>query len=745
MEVTRQDGGKRVSFDGDRDEEDRLVFLQTEADISNQASIQVKAKSKTKAKAKGKGKAEIRFESQFKSGKQDFSTVLKRGENPVCFLVEAQDVEEWWPNGYGLPSLYDLDVQFKVKRLDGSYADVQRITRKIGFRTVELVKEFDGEKDPDPTADKKYEESFYFRINGVAIYAKGANWVPADVFDTRASHKYISDLLDGAKEANMNMIRVAGSGIYERTSFYDMCDRRGLMVWQDLMFASALYPPTDVFLKDIAGEVQYQVRRLSTHPSVVLWCGNSGIEEGLAHHWWPVAQKGHTQEFVEIDYNDTFVNIVQKVVQKEDKHRPYWSSSPSNGGLATASDPAAFERGDVHVWTIRHRLGIGSKRNRFRPRFVSEVGIPSFSSLDTLARWTVPEKDWRIDSKVMQNRDKGGTPTTTAAGGISIIQTEIKRYFPVPEKFGDLVYLSQVTQAWGLQQAVERWRREKPHNMGVLIWQLNDIWPAISGSLIEYGGRWKMAQYAAKRFFAPVALSALEDDDALKVWLVSDLQSLVRGTLKIQLWNLLSSESINTWTVPFELAPDEAKLAWRGWLSEMLAGRGEKKEFYYTFDITYLSSSNGHDNAKDTLVTLSSEFFLSDFKELTLPVSVIQVHDAVMMEPTNVTVAVRPQALLTKKKHSKKQQTKTVTKYHKAKLTLSSDHVALFVWLSSGKMRGRFSENWFTLLPGQSKDVFFTSKKPFSLKRLKRFLRTQCLNDIFHTIEQSKATVAVPS
>lgn len=402
--------------------------------------------------------------------------------------LTLQDPLCWWPNGMGGQPLYS--VRFQLLNADGNCID--SCSYRIGLRQLELVQETD-----------QWGCSFKFRVNNRDFFAKGANWIPADCFDCRVSDADLEDLLNSAAGANMNMIRVWGGGLYERDRFYDLCDQLGLFVWQDFMFACAAYPFSDAAFKaSVQAEAEEAILRLRRHPSLACWCGNNEIEqmEQLIGD-----QPGAMSRD---EYRGAFVTLLGGLVKGLDPERPYIPSS--------AHTPAGFElpawdpdHGDLHLWAVWHGGKPFSHYLESYPRFCSEFGFQSFPEPATIASFAEPE-DCSVESPVMVYHQRSGIGNRT-------ILKYMKNHFRVPGRFDDFIWVSQILQAEAMRIAVEHYRRNSPRCMGALYWQLNDTWPGPSWSSIDHAHRWKALHYVARRFFAPVLLSAVLADDGCRV------------------------------------------------------------------------------------------------------------------------------------------------------------------------------------------------------------------------------------
>ncbi len=388
-------------------------------------------------------------------------------------VIESPEI--WWPAGQGEQPLYEVKLEWIDP--DGKVQDSWQ--RRIGLRTIEL------DRHPD-----EHGESFQFVVNGRPLFAKGANWIPADSFVTRVDRARYEQLLDDAVSAHMNMIRVWGGGIYEQDTFYDLCDEKGLLVWQDFMFACALYPGDKEFLDNVHAEAVCQVQRLRHHACLALWCGNNELEQ-LSQDVLQTEERRHA-------YESLFYDILPRVLKEYDTETAYWPSSPHN--------PDGYEHGhnneaggDAHFWDVWHMRKPVNEYEKKRFRFCSEFGMQSYCSPEVALTFCPPE-ELNIFSPTMENHQKN-------SAGNQIIFDYISRLFRFPRDYRALSYLSQLNQAHCMKVGVEHFRRCMPHTMGALYWQLNDCWPVASWSSIEYSGKWKALHYEAKRFFAPALLS----------------------------------------------------------------------------------------------------------------------------------------------------------------------------------------------------------------------------------------------
>lgn len=401
--------------------------------------------------------------------------VAARADNPQILSIPFPRL--WWPNGFGDQPLYTVAVS-----LTHNGTELDRIQLKTGLRTMTIIQKEDA-----------FGKSFAPSVNGIPFFAMGADYIPEDNLLGRISPESTRRLLTDCKTANFNFIRVWGGGYYPDDWFYDICDELGLCVWQDFMFACAVYNLTPEFEKNVRAEFTDNIRRLRHHPSLALWCGNNEMEESAK--WWEIPPKNKS------DYIKLFEYIIPSVLKAEDPQRFYWPSSPSSGGGFDNSNDE--RRGDVHYWDVWHGNKPFTEFRKFRFRFLSEFGFQSFPCPATVQQFTFPG-DRNIFSFVMEKHQRNG-----AANGK--IMNYLEQTYLYPNDFNTLLYASQLLQADAIRCGVEHFRRIRGICMGTVYWQLNDCWPAASWSSIDYYGRWKALHYAARRFFAPVLLSCAEE------------------------------------------------------------------------------------------------------------------------------------------------------------------------------------------------------------------------------------------
>lgn len=430
------------------------------------------------------------------NGRKVHSEELTAGYGqPSCrtsFTVLSPD--RWMPNGIGLPLMYTLVARLQDK--DGTTWQTYRT--QIGFRTVEFVREED-----------THGRSFFFRINGKPLYMKGANYIPGTMMLSARTEEYWQELFRSVSEANMNMLRVWGGGIYEDERFYELADANGILIWQDFAFACTPYPGDEEFLRNVREEADYNIRRLREHPSLALWCGNNEIREGLKYWGWQKRFDRSTYQKFLTDYDKLFCRLLPERVAALDPTHAYVETSPDT---ANWGRPATLAWGDSHYWGVWYgREPFGILRERI-PRFMSEFGFESFPERKTLESFAWPE-DMQLDSPVMKARQKSSM-------GNEIILEYMQRDYPKPKDFDDFVFKSLIMQGQGMRIGLEAQRAAKPYCMGSLYWQLNDAWPAISWSGIDYYGNWKPLHYQVRRAFEPVII--VPDAERRTISIVSD-------------------------------------------------------------------------------------------------------------------------------------------------------------------------------------------------------------------------------
>ncbi|CAG9853943.1 unnamed protein product [Phyllotreta striolata] len=575
------------------------------------------------------------------------------------FTVPKTTVETWWPNGYGKQTLYKLQATFT-----NNQGETNSKTVRVGFRSIELVQEQLGSG-----------LSFYFKVNGVPIFMKGSNEIPLSILPEKGHHRsLIETMLNTAQENHMNMLRVWGGGVYESDYFYDLADEKGILIWQDFMFACAMYPTGSDYLLNVVQEIRHQVNRLRSHPSIALFAGNNENEGALRDNWYG------TQDNFQTYYNDyikLYINTVQtELKERISPNRIFLSSSPSNG-LKTINEgyvsqnPGDYNYGDVHFYNYEN----DPWNSNIYPvcRFASEYGYQSLPSLSSWRKVTNDPEDLNINGRFMEHRQHHPE-------GTSQLKNMIEMNLKLPDETSadytkSFVYLSQVVQALAIRIETEHYRRYRSnlnsagqgHTMGALYWQLNDVWVAPTWSGIDFLGNQKMLQYFVKDAFAPVIITGhINDQRTLEIYVVSDrLETIPNVTASIQVFKWDSFNPVHTENITLDVSPSESKLIKSIETDEFLAEQncGSKDDaknncfFYFTLN------APGHDQVAPVNYVFPAPLKNSNLK--------------------------RPTVVL-------KSVTQVDTKPFKYYVKIGTDVVTPFVWLESS-IQGRFENNGLLL------------------------------------------------
>lgn len=571
---------------------------------------------------------------------------LRPGENTVSLPVMIDNPYLWMPNGWGEPSLYKFTASVSV---DG--VEVASQERQVGLRSIRVVME-----------DDEHGKSFYFEVNGHPMFAKGANFIPDDALLPNVTPERYKRIFEDVKAANMNMLRVWGGGIYEDDKFYDEADRNGILIWQDFLFACTTYPHDPLFLKRVEAEAEYNIKRLRGHASLAMWCGNNEIYEGVRYWGWK--NKYTAEAFAEMNrgYDVLFRQLLPDMVKRFDSDRFYMHGSPYE---ANWGRPESWKIADSHNWGTWYGRKPFESFDSEIPRFMSEYGFQAFPEMKTI-RTFAEEKDFELESSVMNAHQK-------ATIGNALIKQTMSLYYKVPAKFEDLVYVGLVLQGQGMRHGIEAHRRNRPYCMGSLFWQLNDSWPVVSWSSIDYYGNWKAMQYQSQRAFAPVLINAIKEGDDLCVYLISDeLQDRDDVRLTVELMDF-DGKSHGKWTHSGKLTANTSMLFLKKRVDEFLS----KQDAATSFLRFTLKAKNG--------AALADEVFYFAYpKDQKLPEARIET-----------SVKKRGEAI---------------------EMTLKTDKLARDIFIEVPVQGVRFSDNFFDLLPGQRKKITITSPEDYSLK-----------------------------
>ncbi len=462
------------------------------------------------------GKAIIKFNVRCGNAEGLRAILLQKGNkisesrvvsNEAEITAEIQNPELWWCNGLGEPHLYGFNIVLRNK--DGQDVDKKEIN--IGIRTIELVQEKD-----------TFGSSFYFKLNGVPVFIKGANYIPPDNFLPGVTKEKYARLIDDAVKSNMNMLRVWGGGVYEDDEFYKQCDERGILVWQDFAFACSMVPPDKDFADNVREEAVYNVRRLRNHPCIALWCGNNESDEGWQNWGWQNKLTDAQKQTLWSAYENIFKNILPSVVSEYHKNSNHISTSPKIGW----GHEESLKEGDSHYWGVWWGMEPFEVYNTKIGRFASEYGFQGFPDLETIKSFVPPDELYLYSPSLKMHQKH---PT-----GFETIQKYIEMYYDAPDKLERYITISQLLQAYGIKTAIEAHRRAKPYCMGTLYWQFNDCNPVVSWSGIDYFGRWKGMQETVKNAYADILVSPVEENGKIRVYIVSDRMKETKGMLEVR-------------------------------------------------------------------------------------------------------------------------------------------------------------------------------------------------------------------
>lgn len=573
--------------------------------------------------------------------------------------IKIPDPRLWWPNGWGDHPLYNI----KADLFEGENLIHSR-QMKIGLRSITLSQEKD-----------ERGQTFGIKVNGKLIFCKGANWIPADALPNRLTEAKYRELLGSCIEANMNMIRLWGGGLYESDVFYEFCDENGLMIWHDFMFASGPYLAVDSYLENVKDEVRSVVLRLRHHPSIALWCGNNESEFNMAggQNWLKIFPTTNWADFDKI-----FYETIPGIIALYDHDRPYFPSSPHNPLDREQKRPDwQTGSGTVHtyeVWGGEKRFDAYSEMGKYR--FVAEFGFQSLPHAETVRSFTKPE-DCYFPSAILDHHNLTGRKPNQNQGNVRIA-TYTADMFRMPAGMINWITVSQILQGEGMKMGCEALRRNFPNSTGVLYWQLNDNWPVISWSSIDYFGRWKALHYMAKRFFSPILVSGVVRNDSVLVYASNDM--LQEKTCKLQ-WSLArfdgKEEAAGYMDVllPATMSTLLVSLDFSKFVREKPELSTYRKESYRNREEIYLS-----------IRLVKGDSILSSNVLFFVPPKYWQ------LEEPGIKYSISSE-------NSRK------------KIVLSANHFAAFLELGLRHSYSRFSDNFFHLLPGESKTIYVNNSE----------------------------------
>lgn len=575
---------------------------------------------------------------------KDFT--VKKGLNSLFFdNIKIQNPQRWWSVGLGAQHLYEATL---------TADNGEKLTQRIGLRTINLVRQKDAKG-----------ESFFFRLNGKPVFAKGANYIPLSVFQDQVTAADYRQIIDDALAANMNMLRVWGGGIYENDEFYEHCDQVGIMVWQDFMFACAMYPGDKDFMQSVEAEAIENIKRLRKHPSIALWCGNNEISEAWNNWGWKeqFLLNPARKNTIWNDYKALFEQKLPQLVTAYGNDVDYWASSPSYSRYHEKCDVM----GDSHYWGVWHDEEPFEQYAKRVPRFMSEYGFQSFPEWQTIQSFTEPE-DRNLETPVMtvhQKHPRGNT----------LMRKYMTREYHLPTAFEDFTYVSQLVQAEGIRRGIEAHRRAMPYCMGTLYWQLNDVWPVASWSSIDGHGRWKALHYAVREAFAPVALSAFVEKEKFHLFVINDqLSAINNANVTIEVIDFQGNKLFSESKSALDIAAQTSIEIWTTNVKHLLHGH-HANEVFMKISLT-----------QNEQLLSQKIHYVAYPKNLKLPTPTITY------------------------------EISTITNGYQ--IALYSDKLAKNVFLST-PLTGRWSENYFDLLPNETKIINFVGNinaKPLDLK-----------------------------
>ena len=585
--------------------------------------------------------AQVSLTYSYKNGeqvKESKTMTLQPGMNKLNWPIEIQNPHLWMPNGWGEAALYDFEISVKV---DGRMVASEK--KRVGLRTIKVVME-----------DDKDGKSFYFVVNGQPMFAKGSNFIPDDALLPNVTAERYYQLMKDVKDANHNMIRVWGGGIYEDNRFYDAADEMGILVWQDFIFACTTYPSDPNFMRRVAEEAQYNIKRLRNHASLAMWCGNNEIYEGMRYWGWDKKYENPAiWEEMKQGYNKLFHQLLPSIVKELDADRFYMHGSPYE---ANWGRPHSWKIADSHNWGTWYGQKPFESLDTEIPRFMSEYGFQAFPEMKTIATFAEP-KDYALESDVMNAHQK-------ASIGNALIKKTMALYYDVPEDFEELVYKGLVLQGFGIRHGIEAHRRNRPYCMGSLYWQLNDSWPVVSWSSIDYYGNWKAMHYQGKRAYAPILLNAFKEGEQLCIYTLSDeLETVKNATLQLKVMDF-NGKVLSNKTVKGEVPANASVVYCKEEYASLATDPSN------TLLLMTLKNQKGQ--------VLSEEIYYFKYpKEQNLPKAQIR--------------------------YKVKQQD------GKCEITLSTKQLARDIFIEIPIQGARYTDNFFDLLPGQTKKITITS------------------------------------
>lgn len=589
-------------------------------------------------------------------------TELKKGKNKKEILLTINNPRLWWSNGLGEQYLYNFRFEFR------SGKNSSGVEYKTGLRSVEVVREKD-----------KQGKSFYVKLNGVPVFAKGANYIPQDNFNHRVTFERYEHIIKSAAEANMNMLRVWGGGIYQENAFYELCDKYGILVWQDMMFACGMYPVNKEYLESIKYEVTDNIKRIRNYCSLALYCGNNENEISWFQWGWKPTYPENIQKQYEQDYRKIFYEIIPEILNEFDGTRFYHPSSPT-------SDFGQFNynEGDAHYWSVWHGKEPFEKFQDNIPRFMSEYGFQSYPEMNSIKKFTLPE-DRELHSEVMLSHQRCMSDARKDKEyGNRLIQWYMERMYRTPKDFESYLYVAQLLQAEGIKAAVEAHRRAMPYCMGSLYWQIDDCWPVASWSSIDYYGKWKALHYFMVESYKPILVSPVIKKDSIEITVVSDELFSREAVLKLTLCDF-SGKLLDEKEKNIIIGANSSEKIYTTALSDLIK-TFDKKKVVLKAEII----QKGENLAKNLL-------FFNEIKDL-------------IIEKPDIKTEIKETDDL-------------------IQITFETNKLAKNIFVSCEKTDNNFSDNFFDLMPGEVKTIVL--KKDKRNETLKDYIKITCLTDTF--------------
>lgn len=624
---------------------DVKVRILSDSDVSD-ASVTVSADGKTLASQKSQ---------------------LKKGTNLVTLNLSMKNPKLWWTNGLGEPYLYSFETKVDIKDCADAQYD------EIGIRSLRMVSE------PD-----EYGTSLYFELNGKPVFMKGADMVPLDNFLPRISReKYEKHVLD-AKNVNMNMIRVWGGGVYEDDYFYQLCDRNGILVWQDFMFACSTYPADSAFIENIRQEAIDNVERLRNHCSIALWCGNNECQDvyyGWGGKYSYYKEKG-VEELTTRQFKDMYFRTLPQVVEQYGGGISYRPSSP----YAFEDTPSDGINGDAHYWGVWHGRDSIGHYNIEKARFFSEYGFQSFPEFESVKIYAPQERDWAINSEVMMDHQRAGSYAN------NLIKEYMEQEYRTPDDFPTFLYVGNILQGDAIKTAIEAHRRDMPHCMGTLVWQHNDCWPVASWAARDYYGRWKAQQYFTKYAYDDILISPVVINDTLSVKIVSDRLTPARGKVSIRLMNL-DGEVLETETADYTADPLSSETVFCSPVKDFIKNRRRG-------DVIIHTSFATDDRIYDNIGFTAKQKFMNYRRPL-------------------YSLSVNPAQ-------------------GGYEVTVGTDTFARGVFLSLDGIDNFFSDNYFNILPGKPRTIHVAT--PLEEDEFRKQLRIISMGDVHDAVREAGET-----